>query len=32
MSSNHIAHINYSDEHVVLKKFVHKHQDDKYGI
>ena len=32
MSSNHITHINYLDEHVVLMKFVHKHQDDKYGI
>ena len=32
MSSNHITHVNYLDEHVVLKKFVHKHQDDKHGI
>ena len=32
MSSNHIAHINYLDEHVVQKICVHKHQDDKRGI
>jgi hypothetical protein len=32
ISSNHIANINYLDEHVVLKIVVHKHQGDKYGI
>ena len=32
ISSNHITNINYLDEHAFLKIFVHKHQDDKYGI
>jgi hypothetical protein len=31
-SSNQITHINYLDEHAVLKRFVYKHQDDKHGI
>ena len=30
--SNHISNVNYLDEHVFLKIFVHKHQGDKHGI
>jgi hypothetical protein len=30
--TNHISNINYLDEHAFLNIFIHKNQDDKYGI